>query len=187
MNLSIEEKKNLLEIARRTIESSVRRRPIPDFEDSIKMTPSLSLKAGAFVTIEIDHRLRGCVGYIQSDEPLYDTVSKAAVSASMHDTRFSPLTVDEFGNIDIEISVLSPMKKVDDAGSIVPGEHGLMIERGYHHGLLLPQVAAEYGWDRITFLEQTCIKAGLPKSAWKDPDTAIYSFTALVFNEQEMH
>lgn len=185
MNLSADEKKILLEIARQTIEASVHHKPIADFEEMYGITPSLLLKAGAFVTIEIDHRLRGCVGYIQSDEPLFDTVSKAAISAAMHDTRFSPLTEAELKDIDIEISVLSPMKKVDDVTAIIPGEHGLLIESGYHHGLLLPQVAAEYRWDRETFLEQTCIKAGLPKNAWKRPETTIYSFTALVFNEEQ--
>ncbi len=144
-------------------------------------------KAGAFVTIEIDHRLRGCVGYIQSNEPLFDTVSKAAISAAMHDSRFSPLTKTELEHIELEISVLSPMSKVDDPGRIVPGEHGLMIESGYHHGLLLPQVATEYGWDRETFLEQTCVKAGLPKNAWERPESVIYAFTALVFNEDEIN
>jgi AmmeMemoRadiSam system protein A len=186
MDLSLEEKKILLEIARRTIESSVQHQPIPDFEEVYKITPSLELKAGAFVTIEIGRRLRGCVGYIQSHEPLYDTVSRAAISAAMHDNRFTPLTKTELKDIELEISVLSPMKKIDDTNSIVPGEHGLMIESGFYHGLLLPQVATEYAWDRETFLEQTCVKAGLPKSAWKQPETVIYSFTALVFNEEEL-
>lgn len=186
MNLSAQEKKILLEIARQTIESSVKNLPIRDFEKSYAMTPSLELKAGAFVTLEIDHRLRGCVGYIQSDEALYKTVSKAAISAAMHDTRFHPLTHAELNEIEIEISVLSPMKKVEDPNTIVPGEHGLLIESGYNHGLLLPQVATEYRWDRETFLEQTCVKAGLSKHAWKRPESIIYSFTALVFNEEEI-
>lgn len=186
MKLSYEEKRILLEIAKRTIDASVHHKPIPDFEDSYSMTPALETKAGAFVTIEIDRMLRGCVGYIQSNEELYRTVSKAAISAAMHDTRFSPLTPGELKDIEIEISVLSPMLKVEDVNTITPGQHGLLIESGYYHGLLLPQVAAEYGWDRTTFLEQTCVKAGLPKNAWKKTDTVIYSFTALVFNEDEI-
>ncbi|KAB2879348.1 AmmeMemoRadiSam system protein A [bacterium] len=184
MNLSAEEKKLLLDIARQSIVSSVKGVPVPDLAASYTISPSLEIKAGAFVTIEIDQHLRGCVGYIQSNEPLAETVSKAAVSAALHDNRFSPLTVGELGNIEIEISVLSPMKKVKDVESILPGQHGLLIESGFHHGLLLPQVATEYRWDRETFLEQTCIKAGLPKNAWKKPETVIYCFTALVFNEE---
>ncbi|MBL7995981.1 AmmeMemoRadiSam system protein A [bacterium] len=186
MNLSSEEKKTLLDIARHSIVSSVKGVPIPDLEESYSISPSLEIKAGAFVTIEMNQRLRGCVGYIQSNEPLCETVSKAAVSAALHDNRFNPLTVGELGNIEIEISVLSPMNKVKDVGNIIPGQHGLLIERGFHHGLLLPQVATEYRWDRETFLDQTCVKAGLPKDAWKKPDTVIYSFTALVFNEEEI-
>jgi AmmeMemoRadiSam system protein A len=187
MNLSTEEKKILLEIARQTIQASVNHTPIPDFEDRYSLTPLLEIKAGAFVTIEIGRQLRGCVGYIQSNEPLYDTVSKAAISAAMHDTRFSPLTRQELSKIEIEISVLSPMEKVSDVNAILPGTHGLLIESGYHHGLLLPQVATEYRWDRETFLEQTCVKAGLPKNAWKKHETVIYCFTALVFNEEEIN
>lgn len=186
MNLSSEEKKILLEIARRTIDASVHQLPIPDFEDSYSITPSLETKAGAFVTIEIGRMLRGCVGYIQSNDPLYRTVSRAAISAAMHDTRFSPLTLAELKSIEIEISVLSPMQRVEDVDTIETGRHGLMIESGYNHGLLLPQVATEYGWDRKTFLEQTCVKAGLPKNAWKQSSAIIYAFTALVFNEKDM-
>lgn len=186
MRLSYEEKRILLEIAKRTIDASVHHKPIPDFEDEYDLTPALKTKAGAFVTIEIDRMLRGCVGYIQSNEELYRTVSKAAVSAAMHDTRFSPLRPEELKDIEIEISVLSPMLRVDDVMTIIPGQHGLLIESGYSHGLLLPQVATEYGWDRVSFLEQTCVKACLPKNAWKKNDTVIYSFTALVFNEVEI-
>ncbi|MBL7961145.1 AmmeMemoRadiSam system protein A [bacterium] len=187
MILSSEEKKILLDIARQSIISSVKGVPVPDLEENYSISPTLEMKAGAFVTIEIDQRLRGCVGFIQSNEPLAETVSKAAVSAALHDNRFNPLTVGELGNIEIEISVLSPMKKVKDVESIIPGQHGLLIESGFHHGLLLPQVATEYRWDRKTFLEQTCVKAGLPKDAWKRPETIIYSFTALVFNEEELN
>ena len=104
-----------------------------------------------------------------------------AISAAFQDPRFEPMSAKELEDLDIEISVLTPMKPVTDINEIEVGKHGLMIVKDYYSGLLLPQVATEYGWDRETFLEHTCMKAGLPVNAWKDSDTKIYAFSADVF------
>ena len=183
MDLTAEEKKFLLHIAREAITAALSRLSQNDYATQSSLTPALLIKAGAFVTLEIHHRLRGCVGLIESEKPLYETVSEAAVSAALYDSRFPPLTIPELSEIEIEISVLSPMEKMNSADMLEVGRHGLLMVSGRNHGLLLPQVAAEYRWDNATFLEQTCAKAGLVKDAWKWPQTEIYLFTANVFNE----
>jgi len=104
-----------------------------------------------------------------------------AIQAAFHDPRFNALTKEEYDDIEIEISVLSPLKKIDSIDEIQVGTHGIYIEKGFYSGLLLPQVATEYGWDRKTFLEHTCYKAGLPKDAYKEKDTNIYIFSADIF------
>ncbi|MCX8022148.1 MAG: AmmeMemoRadiSam system protein B [Syntrophorhabdaceae bacterium] len=175
--LSEEEKAELKAIAREAIESIL-------FGTSMKgITPSerLKAKAGAFVTIKIKGELKGCIGYIHEPMPLYETVKNAAIHAAFQDPRFTPLTKDEWKDAEIEISVLTPMKRIKDIDEIEVGKHGLYIEKGYHSGLLLPQVATEYGWDVITFLEHTCYKAGLDKDAWRSKDTKVYIFSAQVF------
>ena len=143
-------------------------------------------KCGAFVTLHKKGELRGCIGYIEGHKSVPDTVKEMAVSAAFKDPRFSPLRADEYDLIDLEISVLSPIEKVTDLSEIVVGRDGLIITRGYNRGLLLPQVAAEYGWNRETFLEQTCRKAGLPANAWKDPSVIIEKFSAQVFGEKTL-
>jgi AmmeMemoRadiSam system protein A len=137
----------------------------------------------AFVTIKKKGDLRGCIGHIIAVEPLWKTVQLMAIAASTEDPRFNPVTRDELSSLDLEISVLSPIVKVKDLTEIEVGKDGLIISRGYYRGLLLPQVATEYNWDRTTFLEQTCRKAGLPTNAYKDPETVIEKFTAIVFGE----
>lgn len=149
--------------------------------------PELETPTGAFVSLHLAHgleaRLRGCIGRITSDRPLYDTVRETAFSAAFRDPRFPPLESDELDNLLIEISVLSALVRVDDARAIDPGVHGILIEQGRNSGLLLPQVAAQHRWDRTTFLEQTCRKAGLAPEAWRSPDTVLCTFTAEVFDE----
>ena len=149
--------------------------------EAFKPSDSLKEKGGAFVTIKKKGDLRGCIGYIRAVLPIYETVKEAAIQAAFHDPRFSPIDRDEWKDIDIEISVLTPFKKIKDVEEIEVGRHGLYIEQGYDTGLLLPQVATEYSWDRTTFLEHTCHKAGLAKDAWKSADTTIYIFSAEVF------
>lgn len=171
--LSDEDKQEIKQIARDAIEAKLLGQeygptPVAKFER----------KAGAFVTIKIGKDLRGCIGQILAREPLYKVVADMAVSAAFDDPRFPPLTATEFGKIDLEISILTPLQRVHDLDEIQVGRDGLMMKLDLHSGLLLPQVAAENNWDRTTFLEQTCLKAGLPKNSYRDRMCEIYKFTA---------
>jgi AmmeMemoRadiSam system protein A len=142
---------------------------------------------GAFVTLRERGELRGCIGNLVGTEPLYLTVRDMAVEASVGDPRFSPLELNELANIEIEISVLSPMQKIDDPGKIQLGVHGVLVRRGFRSGVFLPQVATETGWSKEEFLSNLCShKAGLSPDAWKDKSTDIYIFTAEVFSEKEV-
>jgi AmmeMemoRadiSam system protein B/AmmeMemoRadiSam system protein A len=169
----------LLGIARRAIAETVRD---SQRTEPASANPALQTPQGAFVTITIGGELRGCIGTFREDTPLYRTVAQMAVAAAREDPRFPPLTAAELPKIHVEISALTPMKPVADVREIEVGRHGLYVTKGFHSGVLLPQVATEYGWDRTTFLEQTCRKAGLPKSAWKE-GAKILSFEAEVFGE----
>lgn len=177
MKLSVQEKEQLKKLAKQTIEEVLLGRDKSEFEP----TETLKEKSGAFVTIKKNNQLRGCIGYIRGILPLHETVREMAVQAAFRDPRFSPLQKDEVNKIDIEISVLTPMKKIIDINEIEVGVHGIYIEKGPYSGLLLPQVATEHHWDKISFLENTCYKAGMPKDAWKSKDTVIYIFSADVF------
>lgn len=179
--LSEEAKKKLLQIARRSIAEYLKKGVIPP---SLVVEGELLEKRAAFVTLHKKGSLRGCIGFVEPTGPLYQTVSHCAVFAATQDSRFPPLVLEELEEIDLEISVLSPLEKVENPEEIKVGYHGLMVCRGAMRGLLLPQVAAEYGWDRNTFLNQTCRKAGLPPEAWKK-DTEIYCFHCEVFGEEE--
>ena len=141
----------------------------------------LNEKRGAFVTIKIRGMLRGCIGLIRAAKPLYQTVIEMAQASAFHDPMFAPLTEEELNHIEIEISALTPLVRVQNLEEIEVGRDGLMIVHEMHSGLLLPQVATENRWDRITFLEQTCLKAGLPKSSYKEKSAQIYRFSADVF------
>lgn len=180
-NLTDEEKSELLKIARESIECRVKGKPTPEFEPS---TPELRKKRGAFVTLNKDGRLRGCIGYILPIKPLYQVVAEVAVQAAFGDPRFPPLREGELSQVTIEISALTPLERVYDPNKIEVGIHGIYIKKGMNSGLLLPQVATEYGWTRETFLEHTCYKAGLPKDVWKE-DAEIYIFSAEIFHEPE--
>lgn len=174
--------KDLLNLARHTIETYVQKGQMPPFEPA--GNKKLLEHGGAFVTIHKHGRLRGCIGYIEPIFPLYKAIMQAAVSAATRDHRFPPLSSDELSEIDLEISILTPPKRISDVNEIKVGRNGLIIEKGPYKGLLLPQVPTEYNWDRETFLEHTCLKAGLPKDSWKDKEVAIYTFTAQVFGEK---
>lgn len=173
-----EEKEYLLDLARRSVEARARgqKADIPECPSSY-----LEEKRGAFVTITKGGLLRGCIGLVHAKEPLVDAVAEMAVAAAFEDPRFPPVTGDELADLEYEISVMSPLSLVTDIDSIVVGRDGLMIRLDMHSGLLLPQVATENNWDRITFLEQTCLKAGLPKNSYKDRQTQIYKFTVDMF------
>ena len=174
------EKKTLIDIARTTIECRLKGSGVPEVYIESEV---LKQKSGAFVTLKKHGRLRGCIGYIEARKPLYKTVAEMAIAAAFNDPRFPPLRTDELTHISLEISVLSPLKEIKDIKEIKVGVHGLYITKGYNSGLLLPQVASEYKWDSLTFLKETCYKAGLLLDAWKDKDTQIYIFSADVFNE----
>ncbi|MBU3911455.1 MAG: AmmeMemoRadiSam system protein B [Candidatus Omnitrophica bacterium] len=178
--LSKEEKQKLLQIAKASVVEAVTGKKQAKIEVTEKR---LKENCGAFVTLKKQGQLRGCIGYIIAVKPLYETVKDVAMSAAINDHRFSPVTEKELDSIDIEISALTPLKRISDINEIEVGKHGLYMKQGFSSGLLLPQVAAEYSWDRKTFLDQTCRKAGLSANAWQDPATEIYTFSAEVFGE----
>jgi AmmeMemoRadiSam system protein A len=173
-----EEKISLHKLARGAIEHRLLGKPMPSREGE---SARLAEKSGAFVTLKTRGQLRGCIGYTQALRPLSETVIEMAQAAAFQDPRFPPLSRQELDTLDIEISALTPQRLIQDINEIQVGKHGLYIERGGYGGLLLPQVATEYGWDTLTFLEHTCQKAGLPKDAWKDKKTRIYVFSAEIF------
>ncbi len=177
--LTEEERRILLRLAREALEMGVRGGFLN--EEIPSLPPALLALQGAFVTLRKQDRLRGCIGHVRGDAPLYQTVRECAVGAAIADPRFSPITPQEVPSIHIEISVLSDPQVVAPE-QIEVGKHGLFISQGNRRGLLLPQVAVEWRWDREEFLEQTCLKAGLPEDAWRH-GAAIEAFTAQVFGE----
>ena len=178
LGLSEQDKKTLHQIAKTVIENKARGKAVPEFKIESAI---LKENRGAFVTIQKKGQLRGCIGFIKGYEPLHKTVEKMAAEAAFRDPRFPPVKEKELPELDIEISVLTPLRKISDVNEIEVGKHGIYIIKGGWSGLLLPQVATEYGWDRQTFLEHTCQKAGLPPHAWKEKDTEIYIFSADIF------
>jgi AmmeMemoRadiSam system protein B/AmmeMemoRadiSam system protein A len=178
LGLNAEEKKTLHDIAHTVIWNKALGKPVPEFH--VKSGRLTELR-GAFVTITKRGALRGCIGHIRALLPLYKTIEEMAAAAAFEDPRFPPITKNELKDLEIEISVLTPFKQITDVQEIEVGTHGIYMEKGYYSGLLLPQVATEYRWDRDTFLEHTCRKAGLPPDAWKDRDTRIYIFSADIF------
>jgi AmmeMemoRadiSam system protein B/AmmeMemoRadiSam system protein A len=178
LGLNEEEKETLRQIAKTVIENKARGKAVPEFKVDFAI---LKENRGAFVTIQKKGQLRGCIGYIEGHGPLYKTVEEMAEAAAFRDPRFMPVTENELPELDIEISVLTPLRRISDINEIEVGKHGIYIKNRWYSGLLLPQVATEYGWNRQTFLEHTCLKAGLPTHAWKDKDTEIYIFSADIF------
>ncbi len=179
--LSPKEKSVLLEIARKAIETYVR---TGDTYIEPREEMSLNIRSGCFVSIKQNGRLRGCIGNFQSEFPLFREVTEMAVASATKDPRFYPLKTEDLDSISLEISVLSPLHKIEDINEIKVGTHGIYLEKGYYRGVLLPQVAVEHKWDRETFLKQTCLKAGLPTDSWKAEDAAIFVFSAQVFGDQ---
>ncbi|RJR39805.1 MAG: AmmeMemoRadiSam system protein A [Deltaproteobacteria bacterium] len=180
MSISEADKKRLLELARSSIRAHLKGESIPSLAGA---SPLLCEPRGVFVSLHRQGRLRGCIGYLEAVKPLGQSVMEMAAAAAFHDPRFRPLGLEELADLEVEISVLTPMHPLDKVEKIEVGKHGLYIEKGRCRGLLLPQVAVEYRWDRTTFLEQTCCKAGLPPQAWKEPDTRIFTFTADIFSD----
>jgi len=181
-DLTPEAKTTLLDIARRSAESYVRTREKPTFAVT---EPRLLEKGAAFVTLTKRGQLRGCIGHVEARAPLWECVREMAVAASTQDPRFPPVSPDELGELNYEVSVLTPMRKVARVEDIVVGRDGLMMEKGWNRGLLLPQVPGEWGWDREQFLNHTAMKAGLPVNAWRDGSVTIYSFQGIVFGDEK--
>ena len=172
-----EERATLLKLAHESILSALERREISLDAPS----PHLSEPRGAFTTIYLQGQLRGCVGYVLPLISLYRTVAETARAAAFEDARFSPVTLGEARVIEVSLSILSPLKVIKPE-ELEIGVHGLVVSYGGRRGLLLPQVSVQHGWDRLTFIEQTCQKAGLPLDAWKNGAT-LEGFTAEVFGD----
>jgi AmmeMemoRadiSam system protein A len=180
--LASREKQTLLEVARRALNLAVERgellREFPADE-------ALHQAGGAFVTLRRRDRLRGCVGQLPSNMALIQVVAHCVRAAALEDSRFEPVTAAELLELEIEISVLSPLFAIT-AEQIEIGKHGLLVSRGWQRGVLLPQVAIQFGWAAERFLEETCAKAGLLRDAWKLPETQVEGFTAEVFSESDL-
>jgi len=172
-----DERRFLLQLAHASIAAALRRSLL----EHVSPSPHLLEARGAFTTLHLEDRLRGCVGFVQPLRPLYQTVAETAVAAAFNDPRFDPVTDEEAPLLKIEISVLSPLRPIT-LSEIEIGRHGLVVTHHFQRGLLLPQVAVEHGWDRETFLAETCQKAGLPPDAWLHSAT-VEGFTAEVFGD----
>jgi AmmeMemoRadiSam system protein B/AmmeMemoRadiSam system protein A len=178
LGLTGEEKKILLQVAQSSIERQLKGEKPSRIEISGE---HLKERRGAFVSLHKHGQLRGCIGTIHPNKPLHQVVEEMAAAAAFEDSRFDPLTAHELKDLTLEISVLTPLQRVKDIKEIEVGLHGLYIKKGFYSGLLLPQVATDYRWNRQTFLEETCRKAGLPRDAWKEKGTEIYLFSADIF------
>ena len=175
----------LLRLARTGLEHAVRTGEPLRLETTPADAPTGHF--GAFVSLHTtDGNLRGCIGHMVSDQPLFELVLELAVAAGFHDPRFVPVQPHELPGLVYEVSVLSPMQPIRPQ-DVQPGVHGLLVKRGRRQGVLLPQVATEAGWDRETFISHTCLKAGLPEDAWREPGTELLAFTAQVFGEAPRH
>jgi uncharacterized protein len=178
MPLTDSERGSLLRFARHTIAAHLAWRALPE----LAATGGLVRRSGAFVTLQVEQKLRGCIGYVETDRELIDVVRRCAISAATDDPRFPSMTSEELDRAALEISVLGPIERITDVASIVIGRHGLVVRHDERRGLLLPQVATAWAWGRETFLAQTCLKAGLPASAWQQ-GAEIFAFEAEVFGE----
>jgi hypothetical protein len=180
--LNNEQRRKLLEIARKSVEAYLKTGKKIELTET---DPLLLKKMGAFVTLREHEELRGCIGNLIGDKPLYLTIRDMAIEAAVGDPRFSPVQLTELEKIDIEISVLSPLERIDSADKIQLGVHGVLVKRGFNSGVFLPQVATETGWTKEEFLSNLCAhKAGLAPDAWKDKSTELYLFSAEVFSEK---
>jgi len=181
MELTNDDKELLLESARQSILAAFNKSSKPEIEYAAH--PLLKQITGAFVTLKIDDELRGCIGYVMANAPLFETICEAAQAAAFQDPRFNPLTIEEFKKINIEVSVLSTFKPIKSYDEIEVGEHGLLLDEG-GRAVLLPQVATENNFDRAQFLTALCHKAGLYGEYWKERLLKIKLFTASVFSEK---
>lgn len=181
MGLSDAERRRLLLIARGAVAARLGD-PTAKAAPEIGDPDALRRRAGAFVTLRVAGVLRGCIGHLEADASVSDIVRRVAVAAATEDPRFPALTPAELAGVVFEVSVLGPLLELADASGVEVGRHGLVVEDGAHRGLLLPQVAAEWGWDARSFLAETCRKAGLPPDAWTQ-GAKVWTFEAEVFSE----
>ena len=172
------ERQQLLDLAESALRSGVRGRPVVQPQAQ----GALAEPAGCFVTLRRRGELRGCIGVIETDAPLAQSIVEMAQAAALRDPRFAPVSAAELPEIDVEVSVLEVPREIHDPASVHVGEHGLIVSRGNHRGVLLPQVASDRGWDVATFLAETCRKAGLGADAWRDPGTRVEVFGATVID-----
>jgi AmmeMemoRadiSam system protein A len=170
----------LLRLARQVIVEAVSHGHLPD---KIPHDGVFAERSGVFVTLRCGSRLRGCIGAIDIDEPLGESIVRCAAGAALQDPRFAPLRLEDLGGLHIEISLLSPPTAIDPA-EIEIGRHGLLVSCGTQRGLLLPQVAVEHNFTREQFLDEVCRKAQLPREAWRSPDTQMLAFTCQVFSDR---
>src|SRR5262245_6738241 len=182
VELPLDSQRRLIEIARQRLVEVVCRRSSQILADPDPYLEEASY--GAFVTLFKENELRGCIGTCTPDNSLRETVLQMTEAAATRDPRVEPIRVDELERIHIDISVLSPLQRAADPMALSVGRHGLHIRHEHKRAVLLPQVAVEHDWDMKQFLEQTCIKANLPKDAWGWPDTVVSSFTALIIEEE---
>lgn len=184
MEPTIKEKKILLEAARRSINSVFTQEDIP--EPNYEKHPLFNSHAGVFVTLTQKGVLRGCIGYIISDQPLFITVCEAAIQASQSDPRFPPIRQSEIESLSIEISILSEPFPLNSYDEIEIGKHGLILEEKGKRGLLLPQVPVEHHMNREQYLDSICRKSGFPAEYWRTKQLRLSGFTASVFSEEEV-
>jgi AmmeMemoRadiSam system protein A len=184
-DIAPEARRQLLRLARSAVEAAVRGepRPVPSTED---LHPDTRRPFGAFVTITEHGDLRGCIGRLDFERPVCENVVDAAIASALDDPRFPSVRPRELDALELEVSVLDPPMPIDDPGAFDASRHGVMIERGWNRGLLLPVVARRYGWDERRTLEAVCDKAGLPRDAWRDRATRLYVFTAAELEESEL-
>ncbi len=182
MQLTEDDKKALLHLARTSIECALKDRPVPQTDI---LPQNLHTPCGAFVTVRVNDDLRGCYGYVNAYYPLAQSVQEVAIKAATEDPRFEPVLPEELDAMKLEISVLDTPKRVENVAEIEVGVHGLILESRFHRGLLLPSVPTEYGWDREQFLNHTALKAGLPPEAWKNKNVTLFKFKAEKFSETD--
>jgi len=175
--LTMPQRQALLALAREAASRAARGEP----HEAGPPPDGLAAPGAAFVTVRVGGELRGCIGTFGTLEPLWDTVHEMARAATTRDLRFAPLAARDLPELTVEVSVLAPARRIRGPAELELGRHGLEIRRGARRGLLLPQVAADHGLDRETFLAETCRKAGLPADAWREPETEIWVFEAEVF------
>jgi AmmeMemoRadiSam system protein A len=179
-SLADDSRRYLLELVRRSISTKLKD---GDFPRTPPKDPALLEPRGAFVTLKNSGMLRGCIGRMESERPLWETVAMMARAAAFEDPRFQPVTLEELGGLSVEISILTPFERLEKPETVVVGKHGLLIEKGFNRGVLLPQVAVDHGWSAEEFLANVCHKASLPSDAWRDPEAKLHVFSALIIEE----